>query len=124
MSHPVASVVVCADKLRAMLLDGYLRTICFILFVNAILFAIGSLFDAHWLQAVWILIVMGFIVAPKLIRQHRCLAELPCPSCGRQVGGYFTRNSRIHLRCSHCGKESPTDCGISAMGGIPYKIVW
>lgn len=124
MSHPVDPVVVCADKLRAMLLDGYLRAISFILAVNAILFVIGSLLDAHGLQAVWMLIVVIFIVAPKIIRQHRCLAELPCPSCGCQVGGYFSRNSRIHLRCSHCGEESPTDCGISVMGGIPYKMTW
>lgn len=92
--------------------------------INAVLWLLGEWFHAGWIQVFGIAGFAVFCVIPRILRMNRSLMRIPCPACGRPVGGHFTENSRIHLRCGHCGEVSPTDCGVAVSGGIPYKITW
>jgi Zn ribbon nucleic-acid-binding protein len=67
------------------------------------------------------LLVAGAFVIPEIMRFHRLLTGLECPHCDQVAGGYFSRDSQIHLRCAKCGKNSPTDCTIPYAGGPPEK---
>lgn len=81
---------------------------------------LGWLFNAPWLQAVGMMGAGLLIVVPHVLRMQRCLTDIPCPACGEKVGGHFSLNGRVHLKCRHCGQVTPTDCG--SLAGSPYKI--
>jgi len=74
-----------------------------------------------WLGLVPIILLAVFFVIPAILKQHRFLASLACPHCNQAAGRYFTRRGRLHLRCQHCGQETPTDCIMPYAAGPPFK---
>gem|GEM_PF-5978763 len=44
------------------------------------------------------------VVVPHVLRMHRGLSKMPCPTCGKKVGGCTTIKGRVHLQCSQCGR--------------------
>lgn len=124
MTPPTEKVVACADDLRSVLVSHVWPLAIWFLSINAVLWLLGELFHAGWIQVFGIAGFALFCVLPRILRMNRSITRIPCPGCGRPVGDSFTKNSRLHLRCKHCGEVSATDCGIAISGGIPYKITW
>jgi hypothetical protein len=118
------TIVKCADKVRSALLRNWSSTLAKVIILNLICMSAGSLFSTEWVPAVGIFTTIAFVVAPRLIQQHRIIARTSCPACNQPAGSYLTKDSRIYLACKHCGTDSPTDCGVGVCGGIPYKITW
>jgi Zn ribbon nucleic-acid-binding protein len=118
------NIIKCADKVRAELFRNWIRTIAKVVILNLICVSAGNVFKMEWLTALAIFTTIAFVIAPRLIRQHRIIAGTSCPACNQPAGSYLTKDSRIYLACKHCGTESPTDCGVGVCGGIPYKITW
>ena len=68
-----------------------------------------------------LLFAAALIVLPHILRLRRFLTSLECRYCHKPAGRYFTRESRVFLRCQHCGEESATDCILAYAGGPPAK---
>jgi hypothetical protein len=118
------TIIKCADEVRAELLRNWVITTAKVIILNLICVSAGHGLKVEWLAAMGIFATIAFVVAPRLVRQHRIIAGTSCPACNQPAGNYLTKDSRIYLACKHCGTESPTDCGIGVCGGIPYKITW
>lgn len=75
----------------------------------------------HWIGKVLIFVTACIYMIRRGRRSHEFFNVLPCPGCGRSVGGHFMKRFRIHVRCQHCGLESPTDCQFFGPGK-PSKV--
>lgn len=115
-------LVRCADEMRRIYCSGMRTKTLVILLIWGVFSAIGWSIHAEWPKVVGLLLAMAVVVLPQIVRIHRGYTRQLCPSCGRQVGGYESSRSRIHLVCRHCGERMPTDCAIPHAGGPPYRI--
>ena len=113
-------VVPCADELRRLYPDLSLPKLAVVLCSAAIAAVLAS-FVGKWIGVIPVLLGMAY-VGSFIVKQQRFLHSLRCPHCGQAAGETFSKNLIIHLHCRHCGKDTPTDCLIAAIGSYPSKV--
>ena len=115
-------IVRCFDEMHSICWGGVWWRIVAGMALLLVAVGIGSMSGADWVIPVGVIVVIVALVVPHVTRIHRGYARLRCPSCREEVGGYETKQLRTYLVCKHCGKKSPTDCGVDCEGGNPIKI--